>query len=138
MLPRECLGGTHICVLAETGERFHTCSFYSKTFIRHIGFVCSDVGVCHSVCAVGRRTAFRSLFSPTCGSQGSNQFDRHVHQAPLSYVPSCSPCRPVFLNLSNVLNVTSCCGDPTTKLFLLLPSNRSFATIMNRNVNVCV
>lgn len=90
LLPRECLGGTHICVLAETGERFHTCSFHSKTFIRHIGFVCSDVGVCHSVCGSEGDLQELSLFylvGPECRTRVTRPGSKHLYPLMISPVP---------------------------------------------------
>lgn len=37
--------------------------------------------------------------------------------------------------IGDPLTCSSRCGDPTLKLFLLLPHNCNFAPIMNHNVN---
>ncbi|CAO2593992.1 hypothetical protein LEMLEM_LOCUS7524 [Lemmus lemmus] len=69
-------------------------------------------------------------------------------ESPL-YQAACAHCRIASLghNLkdtakgsdSTLSYSSSCCADtPTIKLFLLLLPNCNFATVINRNVNICV
>ena len=70
--------------------------------------------------------------------QKTTHLQTEVHRGKLNV--SLVPSKSVLLNLTNVVTlqyISSCCGDPSHQIILLLYHNCNFATLMNHNVNIC-